>query len=95
MTKKQTYFHLDSYGLRCSGKYLLVKRERRSVVFNDSMHYQYLHTHTHFFLVFNPFLFCFLTLQLWPDLRNQRFPEGFCDSYPTEVRNLILLSNKC
>ncbi|KAK7139707.1 hypothetical protein R3I94_012379 [Phoxinus phoxinus] len=22
--------------------------------------------------------------ELWPDLRNQRFPEGFCDSYPTE-----------
>ncbi|XP_056088614.1 protein kinase containing Z-DNA binding domains [Rhinichthys klamathensis goyatoka] len=22
--------------------------------------------------------------KLWPDLRNQRFPEGFCDCYPTE-----------
>ncbi|XP_051945528.1 protein kinase containing Z-DNA binding domains isoform X2 [Xyrauchen texanus] len=21
---------------------------------------------------------------LWPDLRNQRFPEGFCEEYPTE-----------
>nr|ABV26701.1 PKZ [Gobiocypris rarus] len=23
-------------------------------------------------------------VKLWKDLRNQRFPEGFCDSYPTE-----------
>lgn len=36
----------------------------------------------------------YLTLQLWPDLRNQKFPEGFCDSYRTEVRNSFLPSNK-
>ncbi|KAK7149064.1 hypothetical protein R3I93_013160 [Phoxinus phoxinus] len=23
-------------------------------------------------------------VKLWPDLRNQMFPEGFCDSFPTE-----------
>ncbi len=45
-----------------------------------------------FFYIFK----CFfpLTFQLWMDLRDRRFPEGFRDSYPTEVRNLILPSDK-
>jgi len=97
MMKRQTYFRLDSYGLRCSGKYLPVEREQRSVVFNDSMHYQYLQKWKcnlqvviHLLLL----LLLLLFIQLWPDLRKQRFPEGFCDRYPTEVRHLILPSNK-
>ncbi|XP_051508332.1 protein kinase containing Z-DNA binding domains isoform X2 [Myxocyprinus asiaticus] len=27
--------------------------------------------------------------KLWPDLRNQRFPQGFCEKYPTENKFIL------